>query len=269
MSIYKFEKITREHPVFQSDDYKRDVLLFNYIEGAKRFDDNNLYSDGEKAVICWKHNHPSVWIWIALDAMDDVDLLIAISDLIISLNIDQPEIFIRSEVSDKFSDIFALATKQLDYQPNDSFSLGAYYHNEQVEIPEDANVEKIDPEEQYELIKKFYSNLKDEFRWDDKKAEHFIKEYSIMEGYVLKVNNEPVSVAIIDAGEGKVPDIRSLATLEEHRNNGYATTLTSFLSKSLNGNVMVYSNRGNKAAARVWKKSGFISIGEITLILNK
>ena len=268
MGRYTFKPIDRNHPIFSSDDYLKDALLFNYIEGARRFDDNNLYSDGENAVICWKHNHQNVWIWNSSDTFDDVDLLISIAEKIVTFNIQQPEIFIRSEVSDKFSDIFALATKQLDYQPNDTFSLGAYLHKTEKDLYKDFDIQKMDPDEQHSIVEKFYTGLKNEFRWNDEKAKHFIDEYSIMEGYMLKDGDTPVSIAIVDTGEGKASDIRSLATLEPYRNKGYASALVSYLTKNIDDDVMVYSNKGNKAASKVWSKSGFISIGEITLLLN-
>lgn len=267
MSNYNFQKIDRTHPIFDSLKYTKDRLLFNYIEGARRFDDNELYTDGELAVICRKHNHSSVWIWTSINASDDVDLLIAIAEKITSFNIDQPEIFIRSEIAERFSDIFALVTKQLDYQPNDTYSLGAYVYKSNTYQDTDAVVEKMTSENQREIIESFYSDLQNEFRWNDEKKKHFINEYSIMEGYVLKINDQPVSVAIIDAGSGKTADIRSLATLKDYRNKGYATALTSFIVKSGNGDIMVYSNKGNKAAAKVWQKVGFVPIGEITLII--
>lgn len=268
MSKFIIEKINKNHPIFESDEYSEDKLLFNYIEGARRFDDTELYSDGANVVICRKENHNCIWIWTKESMSSDIDLLTDIVKKLNELNIESPELFIRSKHSDDFCDLYAIASKQLDYQPNQKFSLGVHQYKGAELSTIDFKIIKLDDSQKY-LIEEFYANVKEEFGWDDKKAEHFINEYKIMDVYALLIDDKPVTLSVVDCGEGKDPDIRSLVTLEKYRGNGYAPILASYLAedqKLKNRNVMVYSNLGNKAAEKTWKKSGFEYIDNIVLL---
>lgn len=269
MSNYIFNQIDKDDSIFSSPSYDSDRLIFNYIEGARRSGNAEIFSDGKYAIICRKKGHCNIWIWTCSDKSDDIDLIIETAKKVCELNIEKPEIFIRPEVAQKFSDMYALLSKDLDYQIKDEFSLGVYlYTYKETELSDDVSIAKY--EKKYnDALYDFYSKLKNEFNWHDDYIKKTLKKYTEMNTFMLLKNNVILSVVVIGNSDGKFAGVRSVATLPEYRKKGYATALISMASNVISKDgvsVMLYSNKGNKSAAAVWKKAGFKYLGDIHLI---
>lgn len=263
------KKIEKDDIIFNSKIYQEDKLAFNYIEGAKTKESTQLFSDSKRVIICHKPEHNGVWIWTDNDAYNDKDLIINIAKTIKGLNIKKPEFFTKPEIAQIFSDIYALVSNDLDYHIRDEFSLGVYKYNGVDHIPDENSAVLLYNKKFSQNLVQFYSSLADEFHWEQGRAEKMCKDLSELDTYILLKDGDIISLCAIADADDEFSFVSSVATKKDYRNCGYGSLVTSFAAVETvksGKKLMVYANKGNKAANNTFKKSGFVLVDEIHLI---
>ena len=262
-------KISADDEVFQNSEYLNDRLIFNYIDGARQSDKAEFYSDRKRVIICRKKDSKSVWIWTDDDVYNDIDAVITIAKAIREFGTSGLEFFTKPNLTQIFSDMYALISSDLDYQVKSEFSLGAYRFSGR-KLPDDNSVTVLKYNKKFsDALLKFYMELKDEFHWSEEKVNSTVKKFTTYNTYLLLKNSQIMSVCVIRNDSDKLSSIRSVATKQSERNKGYATIITnsSSLIHSKNGtSVMLYTNDGNKSAVTTFKKAGYELIGKVHLI---
>jgi len=109
-----------------------------------------------------------------------------------------------------------------------------------------------------EQIAAMMRNLDPEF-WGEVTREQIAEGMSNVKCFGIKVNGELVSLGRTRLAE-RVGHIPTVATLEAHRNKGYATSVVSYLVKLILEKLptaIIYVLGDNPPAIRVYKKVGF------------
>lgn len=269
MSSYIFNEISADDPIFSTPEYDKDRLVFNYIEGIRNEHEHTLYSDGKLAIICRKKDNRAIWIWTHKDAYDNLELIISIAKKVSKMNIKKPYFFVKPQIAQVFSDMFALYTNDLDYQIKDELSLNVCKFNGiHLEEKHEVTVHRYNKKLKSQLLD-FYSSFKEEFCWNDKRVQRIFEKYSKLNTYVLLKNGRIVSVAVLGNKDGKYSGVHSVATIKEERNKGYGSYITNIAShktlKEAEG-VMLYTNNSNKKSNKTFYKAGFDLVGKIHLI---
>lgn len=261
--------ISANDEVFHNPEYLSDRLVFNYIDGSRQSDKAEFYSDKKRVIICRKKGSKSVWIWTDDDVCNDVDAVINIAKAIREFDTAGLEFFTKPNLTQIFSDMYALISNDLDYQVKSEFSLGAYRFTGN-KLPESNAVTVLKYNKKfYDALLNFYMELKDEFHWSEEKVNATVKKYTSYNTYLLLKNSQLLSVCVIRNDSDELSSIRSVATKLSERNKGYATivTNTSSVMHSKNGNsIMLYTNDGNISAVKAFKKAGYELIGKVNLI---
>ena len=262
-------RVSANDDIFKHPDYLEDRLVFNYIDGARRYEETEFFSDKKHIIICRKKDNKSVWIWTDDTVYDDVDAVIQIAKTIRDFNTQGLEFFTKPELAQIFSDMYALISNDLDYQVKNEFSLGAYVFSPKISLSDEAvTVLKYTKKFNKELLN-FYAELKDEFHWDDQKVEAMVRKFAASSTYLLLKNGQIVSVCVISVDDCDYSSIRSVATKISERNKGYGTLVTNISSTihtKGNKKLMLYANDGNLSAVSTFKKAGFELVGKVHLI---
>ncbi len=267
---FAIEKIDCTDEVFSREQYVEDRLSFNYIEGARKYDTTQFFSDKKHIIICKKENNNSVWIWTDDEVSNDHDAVIAIANVIKNFNEKNLEFYIKPNIASQFSDIYALVSCELDCRVKEEFSLGVYkFTSKKLDIPEDLGVVKYNKKYSDELFG-FYKSFQDDFHWSDEKLKKVVDKYKTLNTYLLLKNSELISVCVLCDDDGDYSSIRSVVTKHEHRNNGYGTLITNIAcQKSEKGGkekIMLYANNRNLSAISTFIKAGFVHCNDVFLI---
>ena len=269
MSIV-IEKIDNTDEVFSIEQYVNDRLSFNYIEGARKHDSAEFFSDKKHIIICKKENNNSVWIWTDDEICDNKDAVIAIANTIKSFDTPFLQFFMKPNIASIFSDIYALVSCELDFRVKEEFSLGVYkFSSNKMQLPDDLGVIKYNKKYSDELFE-FYQSFQKDFHWSDEKLKKIVDKYKTLNTYMLLKDGELLSVCVLCDDDGDYSSIRSLVTKHEHRNKGYGALLSNITcQKSEKGGkekIMLYANNANSSAISAFKKAGFKHSGDVFLI---
>ncbi len=267
-----FEKIGSSDVIFSGNEYRHDSLLFNYIESARFTDDHDIYSDHKNAVIVLPHAGNRVWIWTSSAIRKDTSKLIDICRFLANTDIKKPEIYLKHEVSENFSDLFALATSEYGYVVKDELSLAAFvYDGGQKEELHDGgtiiHIDKNDPGH-VRLVREFYEACKKEFHWEEK-LERKIKEYLDMQFYAYIKNGKMLANTVIGGHTDDYIRIKSIAVLKDERRKGIGYQMCCYIINRIlacEQKPVLYTHVKNQAAMALFRKSGFREHGRIYLI---
>ena len=260
--ILKFEKISGDDAIFKNQEYISDSLLFNAIESARNDDSYNIYTDHKHVIISTSKNGARVWIWTAAAIKSDTSKLVEICRFLCGCNIPKVEIYVKPEISGNLSDLYAIASLELDYVVKDELSLAVFtYKGEKKPDVSDEymlRIDKNDPEH-VKLVREFYEKCCDEFRWHDK-LDRKIKEYLDTELYAYVKDGVMLANAVIGSHTDEYTRIKSIAVLKDERRKGIGYKMCSFIvNKILETEKipMLYAHVGNAAAVALWNKTGF------------
>ena len=217
----KFDRISGNDDIFKNPEYIADSIIFNSIESARNDESYELYSDHKNVIISTAKKGNRVWIWTSSNIKNDTAKLIDICRFLRDCNIPKVEIYVKQDVSGNLSDLYALASLDLDYVVKDEFSLAVFTqkNKEKSEMPalsDDEQIIKIDKDnsEHTKLVREFYEHIR----------------------------------------------IKSIAVLKPERNKGFGTKMCTFASnviKDRGHTPMLYSHVGNPSAMALWNKTGF------------
>ena len=179
----KFDKISGNDAIFKNPEYIADSIIFNAIESARNDESYELYSDHKNVIISTAKKGSRVWIWTSSMIKNDTSKLIDICRFLRDCNIPKVEIYVKQDVSGNLSDLYALASLDLDYVVKDEFSLAVFTQKkkDKADMPaltDGEEIIKINREnpEHKKLITEFYEQCKDEFRWNGGKFERKVDE---------------------------------------------------------------------------------------------
>lgn len=262
----KFDKITGDDAIFRNPEYVSDSIIFNSIESARNEEGYELYSDHKNVIISTSVKGNRVWIWTSSAIKNDTAKLIDICRFLCECNIPKAEIYVKQDVSGNLSDLYALASLDLDYVVKDEFSLAVFTqkNKDKLEVPSldaDEQIIRIDKNNanHVAMIKAFYTQCKEEFRWNEK-FDRKVEEYLSMELYALVKNGEVVAVAAIGSKTEDYIRIKSVAVLKAERHKGFGTKMCTFASNVIKDRGLtpiLYSHVGNSSAMALWNKTGF------------
>ena len=210
--ILKFEKISGDDAIFKNQEYISDSLLFNAIESARNDDSYNIYTDHKHVIISTSKNGARVWIWTAAAIKSDTSKLVDICRFLCGCNIPKVEIYVKPEISGNLSDLYAIASLELDYVVKDELSLAVFtYKGEKKPDVSDEymlRIDKNDPEH-VKLVREFYEKCCDEFRWHDK-LDRKIKEYLDAELYAYVKDGVMLANAVIGSHTDEYTRIKDM-----------------------------------------------------------
>ncbi len=265
MSDIKFGRISSNDEVFKNPEYISDSIIFNAIETAKNNADYNLYSDHKNVIIMTARKGHKVWIWTAFSIKDDANKLIDICRFLRDCNIPKAEIYLKQEVAGNFSDLYAITTLELNYNVKEELSLGVFTYdgekNDNITLANDEKIISVDNKNQSDIsmIRDFYTQLKDEFKWNEK-FERKLSEYLDMEMYAIAKNGKIIANTAIGGLSEKFLRIKSIAVLKNQRQKGYGNIMTAYAVNKIKNKGLtpiLYTHMGNKAAVALWEKCGF------------
>ena len=267
-----FEKISGEDAIFSGSEYQNDALLFNYIESARCTDDYDIYSDHKNAVIVLPHHGSRVWIWTSSAIKTSTSKLVDICRFLRDTNIVKPEIYLKHEVSDNFSDMFAITSSEYGYVVKDELSLAAFiYDGEEKKEEHDGetiiHVDKNNPEH-VRLVTEFYKACCDEFHWHDK-LERKIREYLNMQLYAYVKDGKMLANAVIGGHTDDYIRIKSIAVLADHRRQGIGYQMCCYIINRIiacDKKPVLYTHVKNAGAMALFQKAGFKMHDKIYLI---
>lgn len=261
----KFDRISGTDEIFDSREYLDDSVVFNSIESARIECNYDMYSDHKNVIILTAKRGHKVWLWTSSTIKDDTNKLIDICRFIRDCKVPHAEIYLKHDVAENFSDLYALATLELNYVVKDEYSLAVYeYDGEKLpesEISDDEKIIRIDKdnEEHVKLVTDFYRALSDEFGWNNK-FDRKVNEYLNMELYALVKDEKMIANAAIGSPTEKYLRIKSVAVLENERGKGYGHKMCVFVVnkiKERERTPMLYAHVGNVSAVALWNKTGF------------
>ncbi len=267
-----FEKIGGDDAIFNGTEYRNDALLFNYIESARFADDDDIYSDHKYAVIVLPHHGNRVWLWTSSAIKTDTAKLIDICRFLRDAKIVKPEIYLKQEVSDHFSDLYAMASLEYGYVVKDELSLAAFvYDGEgQPEEHEDGTILHVDKNnpEHVRLVTGFYQACCDEFHWHDK-FDRKVSEYLDMQLYAYVKDGRMLANAVIGGHTDNYIRIKSIAVLAEERRKNIGYQMCCYIINRIlacDKKPVLYTHVKNAAAMALFKKAGFRMHDKIYLI---
>lgn len=262
----QFDLIRQDDAIFKNTEYIADSVIFNSIESARKEGNYNLYSDHKNVIISTAANGNRVWIWTSSIIKNDTSKLIDICRFLRDCNIPKVEIYVKQDVAGNLSDLYSLASLDINYAVKDEFSLAVFTQKEsdKAQMPELLSDEKIvlidkDNPKHVQLVREFYEACKEEFRWNNK-FERKVDEYLHMELYALVKNGKIVAVTAIGSQTEQFIRIKSIAVLKSERQKGFGTKLCIFACDVIRKrglSPILYSHVGNNAAMALWKKTGF------------
>ena len=273
----KFDIITGNDEIFKNKEYVEDSIIFNSIESARKENGYELYSDHKSVIILITKNDHRVWLWTSASIKDDTNKLIDICRFLRDCNIPKAEIYLKQDVADSFSDLYALTTLEINYSITDEFSIAVFTHTGEkiAEIPAAApdqdekiiQIDKNDPE-QVRMVQEFYESLKEEFHWQNK-LERKVRQYLDCEMYALVKGQRIVANAVIGSRTEEFLRIKSIAVLAGERRKGYGYkicvhTLNKIKEKGLT--PILYTHIGNAAAMALWAKTAFKEKNKLYLL---
>ena len=267
-----FERISRDDDIFNGSEYKNDSLLFNFVESARFTDDPQLYSDHKSSVILLPKDGNRVWIWTSSAIKKDTAKLIDICRFVRDSGIVKPEIYLKHEVSDNFSDLYAIATSEYGYVVKDELSLAAFvYDGGTIEEDPDSgfmiHIDKNNPEH-VRLVNEFYLACCDEFHWHDK-LERKVKEYLDMQLYAYVRDGRMLANTVIGGHTDDYIRIKSIAVLASERHKGIGYSMCRHIVNRIvacDRMPVLYTHTKNAAAMGLFKKTGFRLHDKIYLI---
>ncbi|MBQ3887811.1 MAG: GNAT family N-acetyltransferase [Clostridia bacterium] len=266
-----FEKISGNDAIFNGSEYRNDALLFNYIESARFADDHDIYSDHKNAIILLPHYGSRVWIWTSSAIKSDTAKLIDICRFLRDASISKPEIYLKHEVSDHFSDLYALASLEYGYVVKDEFSLAAFVYEggKQPENDEGTiiHVDKNNPDH-VRLVTEFYRACCEEFHWQDK-LDKKVQEYLDMQLYAYVKDGRMLANAVIGGHTDHYIRLKSIAVLAEERRKNIGYQMCCYIINRIldcDKKPVLYTHVKNAAAMALFKKSGFRMHDKIYLI---
>ena len=262
----KFDRISGNDAIFRNPEYIADSIIFNAIESARNDEGYELYSDHKNVIISTPKKGNRVWIWTSSNIANDTSKLIDICRFLRNCNIPKVEIYVKQDVSGNLSDLYALASLDLDYVVKDEFSLAVFTQKSREKTDmelgsgeEIIHIDKNKPEHK-KMITEFYEQCKDEFRWNDGKFDRKVEELLNLEMYALVKDKKAVAVAAIGSTTEDYIRIKSIAVLKPERQKGFGTKICTFVSNTIKDKghtPMLYSHVGNKSAMALWSKTGF------------
>lgn len=267
-----FEKISGDDAIFNSSEYRNDALLFNYIESARCTDDYDIFSDHKNAVIVLPHHGSRVWIWTSSAIKAAPSKLIDICRFLRDTEIKKPEIYLKYEISNNFSDLFAITSSEYGYVVKDELSLAALIY-EGDEKPEEhsgetiIHIDKNNPQH-VALVTEFYQACCEEFHWHDK-LERKIREYLDMQLYAYVKDGKMLANAVIGGHTDNYIRIKSIAVLADHRKTGIGYQMCCYIInriKACDKKPVLYFHVKNAGAQALFKKVGFRMHDKIYLI---
>ena len=239
----KFDRISGTDAIFDSREYLDDSVVFNSIESARIECNYDMYSDHKNVIILTAKRGHKVWLWTSSTIKDDTNKLIDICRFIRDCKVPHAEIYLKHDVAENFSDLYALATLELNYVVKDEYSLAVYeYDGEKLpesEISDDEKIIRIDK---------------------DNKFDRKVNEYLNMELYALVKDGKMIANAAIGSPTEKYLRIKSVAVLENERGKGYGHKMCVFVVnkiKERERTPMLYAHVGNASAVALWNKTGF------------
>ncbi len=269
------EKIQGDDVIFQSKEYNTDSLLFNAIESA-RFDSGfELFSDHKSVILMHMPGSPRVWIWTSSILKEDTNRLIDICRFLRDRQIPKAEIYLKYDIAPAFSDLYAIASSDINYVIKDELSLAVMtYERESLpvspQLPEEESIFLLDRDDagQVEMVRSFYSSLKEEFHWQEK-FERKLKEYLEADMYVLVRNGKIIGNIVIGNRTDAFARVKSVAVRKEERRKGYGYQLSSFIVRQVRSQSLspiLYTHVGNVSAMKLWAKTGFKEKNRLCLL---
>lgn len=273
---FHFDPITGTDEIFNNPEYINDSVIFNSIESARTEENYHLYSDHKNVIISTSQKGQRVWIWTSSSIKDDTGKLIDICRFLCECRIPKVEIYVKPEVAGHLSDLYSLASLDINYFVKDEFSLAVFtYCGDGITAgaskpAEDEKIIRIDQNnpQHVKFVTDFYTDCKDEFRWNDK-FDRKLQEYLHMELYALIKNNKMIANAAIGSRTEKFIRIKSIAVLQSERRKGYGYKMCAFAInkiKETNLTPMLYAHVGNTAAMALWKKASFQLTNKLCLL---
>lgn len=268
-----FTQISANDGIFNNEEYIRDAMLFNAMENARQSDGSKFYSDGKDIIIQNYESSSRVWIWTSSAIKNDTKSLMDLSFFLRDLNIPNIRFYVKHDIANQLSDLYALVSFEISYSVKDEFSLGLFtceninvndkdfkkYHTIKLnmENPNDRG-----------LLSNFYKSLSMEFKWENLRNK--LGEYEKHKMYGIIVNGVLVSNVVTGyLTNDKYISLESVAVLHEYRNKGYGYANMIYAInefKKKNYIPIFYSHIGNKPAMRLWQKLGFEIKDKIYLI---
>ena len=270
-----FDKINEKDTVFEQEEYKQDSVVFHAIESARfALGYYSIFSDHKDVIIMFsaKKGSKKVWIWTSSAVCDDTQKIINICRFLNKQDIPKPEIYIKEEISASMSDLYAVASGELNYEIQDEYSLRIFglKDGSEATLQDGDKIVELDTfnEENRRLLTDFYRSLSDEFHWTHK-FDRKLREYFDLQHFALINNGEIISNAAVGGATDRFLRIKSLATLEDLRNRGFAFKVLQYTSAKIlesGKRPILYSHIGNKPAMALWSKAGYSPIGKLCLL---
>ncbi len=257
-----FDRIEGNDKVFEGAEYKADSLLFNAIESARNDDSCKIFTDHSSVVIMIPEKGNRVWIWTSDTVNDDTAKMIDICRFLRDRGIPKVEIYLKHDISDSFSDMYAIASSEMDYVVKDELSLAIFkYEGDRPEAysgDEIIHIDKNNPAH-VKLVTDFYRACCDEFRWHDK-FDRKVEEYLNTQLYAYIRDGKMIANTVIGGHTDDFIRIKSVAVLSSERRKGLGYTMCKFIiNKIMDCDKMpvLYTHVGNAAAMALWAKAGF------------
>ncbi len=273
----KFDMINGNDEIFKNKEYVEDSIIFNAIESARKESGFELYSDHKYVIILITKNDHRVWLWTSAAIKDDTNKLIDICRFLRDCNIPKAEIYLKQDVADSFSDLYALTTLEINYSITDEFSIAVFTHTGEkiAEIPaalpgEGEEIVKIDKDnaEHTKMVWDFYESLKEEFHWQTK-LERKVNQYLNTDMYALIKDGRIVANAVIGSRTEEFLRIKSIAVREDERRKGFGYKMCVYALnqiKSRGLTPILYTHIGNAAAMALWAKTAFKEKNKLYLL---
>ncbi len=273
----KFDQISGTDEVFKNPEYISDSIIFNSIESARRESKYTMYSDHKNVIIVTAKPSNKVWIWTSSSIKEDTDKLIDICRFLCECKIPKAEIYLKQDVSSNLSDLYALASLEIDYVVKDEFSLAVFTYgggnpddNGGAALDSGEEIVRIDKgnPQHVELVRDFYKDCMNEFGWSEK-FDRKVNEYLNMELYALVKDGKMLANAAIGSQTENYIRIKSIAVLKNERQKGYGYKMCTFAVSKIKERAftpILYTHVGNAAAMALWAKSGFKLNNKLYLI---
>lgn len=263
-----FDKISGNDEIFRNKEYIADSIIFNSIESARKEANYDMYSDHRNVIILTAKVGHKVWLWTSSAIKDDTNRLIDICRFLRDCKIPRAEIYLKQDVAGTFSDLYALTTLEINYEVKDEFSLAVFTFTGDkisdipgIQLGENEKIIQIDKNnpEHVSLVREFFEQLRDEFRWNDK-FERKIKEYLSSELYAYIKDGKMIANAVIGGRTENYLRIKSIAVLKDLRRKGYGYKMCVFAVNKIRERDLtpiLYTHVGNASAMALWAKANF------------